>query len=404
MKILAVVYENKRKGGGLRSYTEAVLLGLKARGHEIITASKEEFPGFKNYKFKTFLFLPIIEWRELYVYRFLRKIIKKEGIDLIYCPDYKMSGPGALRAAKSLKIPFVEHYHDNWAICIKGDLLYKNREVCPGMKFSRCTNCAYPERFPWEAYKYLYFSKALKRITQADASLVVSQSLANRLREKGINKNVSVVYSPFDREEVLQVELPEATKNKLAEFVRNKIAVLFVGRLIYHRGVSLILQLAKEMKNNHPELVFVLAGEGEEKKQYEEYALKNNLTNILFLGLVPHGAMGEVYKLSQMVIFPSTLPEPFSRMIIEAMAFSLPVLASNIGGNAEAITDGVNGYLFEPQNVTAAKEKLLTLINNPEKLKAMKEAAYKRSLGFTGDKVIAKIETALINAKNHYGV
>jgi glycosyltransferase involved in cell wall biosynthesis len=63
--------------------------------------------------------------------------------------------------------------------------------------------------------------------------------------------------------------------------------------------------------------------------------------------------------------------EGFSNAIIEAMAASLPVVATNVGGNAEAVTDGISGFLVPSDDPDALSAAILRLLSDPSKAKAM---------------------------------
>jgi glycosyltransferase involved in cell wall biosynthesis len=65
---------------------------------------------------------------------------------------------------------------------------------------------------------------------------------------------------------------------------------------------------------------------------------------------------------------------------MEACACKVPVLASNVGGIPEIITDGETGYLFEPRNIGELTSKLQTMIADPEAVARVAESAYARVL------------------------
>jgi glycosyltransferase involved in cell wall biosynthesis len=88
------------------------------------------------------------------------------------------------------------------------------------------------------------------------------------------------------------------------------------------------------------------------------------------LGLFPHvrlaGSVADVERYySAMDVFALTsLAEGFSNAVLEAMAAGLPCIVTDVGGNAEAVEDGVNGYVVPPGDVTAISDKLSVLSEN----------------------------------------
>jgi glycosyltransferase involved in cell wall biosynthesis len=76
---------------------------------------------------------------------------------------------------------------------------------------------------------------------------------------------------------------------------------------------------------------------------------------------------------SDIFVLPSR-SEGFSNAIVEAMAASLPVVATNVGGNAEAVEEGVTGFIVPVDDPAALSEAISRLIANPFQAKAMGEA------------------------------
>ena len=89
--------------------------------------------------------------------------------------------------------------------------------------------------------------------------------------------------------------------------------------------------------------------------------------------------------------------EAFSLVLLEAMQFGLPVVASNVGGIPDIVADNVTGYLVPRQDACALSEKLIALINNFELRTSMGIAARKRyEENFTMD----KFESRFLNILN----
>jgi glycosyltransferase involved in cell wall biosynthesis len=75
------------------------------------------------------------------------------------------------------------------------------------------------------------------------------------------------------------------------------------------------------------------------------------------------------------MLVPSLWQEPFGLVVAEAMARALPVIASNLGGPAEIITNEINGLLVEAGNERALALAITELLNNPEKRERFGQAA-----------------------------
>ena len=87
--------------------------------------------------------------------------------------------------------------------------------------------------------------------------------------------------------------------------------------------------------------------------------------------------------------------EGFSNAIVEAMAASLPVVATNVGGNAEAVTDGVSGLIVPPEDPAALAAAIMRLLSDPGKAQEMGAAGKKlASEKFTTDAMMHQITLA----------
>jgi glycosyltransferase involved in cell wall biosynthesis len=95
--------------------------------------------------------------------------------------------------------------------------------------------------------------------------------------------------------------------------------------------------------------------------------------NITFTGSVNHSDVPLFLKEADIFVLPS-LSEGFPVVIPEAMAAGKPVVASNVGGIPDAVTDGVTGFLVAPKNAEQLAEKIVYLIEHPEEGKRMGKA------------------------------
>ena len=106
-----------------------------------------------------------------------------------------------------------------------------------------------------------------------------------------------------------------------------------------------------------------------------------------------------VWEASDIVTVPSTEPEPFGRVAIEAMSFGRPVIAAAHGGLLDIVEDGVCGLLFKPRNVDALKEAMQRLVQVPELRSSFGRAAQERQRNlFSVDAYVNGVTDALQSA------
>jgi len=153
-----------------------------------------------------------------------------------------------------------------------------------------------------------------------------------------------------------------------------KFTVLFVGKIMYKKGVDLIIKAARKMKNCD----FWLVGKGD----YEKEIKKTNLKNVKLLGYIKNKhKLNEIYNKCHCLVLPSRKykgwEELFGIVIIEAMAAGVPVIASDCVGPKEIIGDGKNGLLFEKGNLVDLASKIRLLKDNLALRKKIKEGGHK---------------------------
>lgn len=159
---------------------------------------------------------------------------------------------------------------------------------------------------------------------------------------------------------------------------QNRKYILFVGRLSdFHKGVSVLLKSLKLIVNQNKNVSLLIIGTGPDERKLKDLSKELGLEKIVnFLGHVEKN-LPIYYNASDIVVVPS-LFEAFGTVNIEAMACGKSVIASNVGGIKEIITDGKTGLLIPPGDFLKLSEKILFLLQNPEYSKKLGIAARKR--------------------------
>jgi len=148
-----------------------------------------------------------------------------------------------------------------------------------------------------------------------------------------------------------------------------------VGNVRRVKGYDILIKAAALVVAYFPNASFSIAGDVLELDYYYELqALIRDLNlndRFHFVGgitnIIHHLCTADIF------VLPSR-SEGFSNALVEAMAASLPVIASNVGGNAEAIIDGVNGLLIPPDDPNALFAAIIRLLSDPTQAKAMGSA------------------------------
>jgi L-malate glycosyltransferase len=156
---------------------------------------------------------------------------------------------------------------------------------------------------------------------------------------------------------------------------QGKVIVTTVGNIRRVKGHDVFIKAAAAIVQHLPGISFSIAGDVLEPDYFQELqALVRdlNLSNCFhFVGGVTD--LREHLSSSDIFVLPSR-SEGFSNAIVEAMAASLPVVATNVGGNAEAVEDGVSGFIVPSDDPEAMAAAITRLISDPLQAWAMGKA------------------------------
>jgi glycosyltransferase involved in cell wall biosynthesis len=359
MNILYVSYSGLGKGGAEVSLD--LLMCELSKKHNVYVASSQDFPVIRTLLYKGFRLLPNYYIQNKYLEKFLVKQIKKYKIDIIHSND-RLTTIASITAAKKTGIPVVSHYRDYWFVCPKSSSYNgkKNVKVCSTKCLFTCSNY---KRFLWDLYKLNYVQSHWKTLNQADVKIAISSTIKNKLELCKISNSV-IVPNP--------VKLDHLERRKGNG---DKVKVLFLGKLHKNKGIQNMLDII-----DFDKVDFLVAGYGPLEEFVKQYPVK-------FLGWVDPKV---AYVQADIVVVPSLWEEPFGRVVVEAMSFGIPVIASNLGGLKDIVIDGKTGYLVDPEDKIKWKEKILCLVDNPELREKMGNEALKEVKKYD-IKVIANI-------------
>jgi glycosyltransferase involved in cell wall biosynthesis len=155
----------------------------------------------------------------------------------------------------------------------------------------------------------------------------------------------------------------------------NDFVLGYCGRLSYGKGLEKLLDVFQEIVSLFPNFKLILIGDGERK----EFLSKKISDLSLGKNCIITGFQKEVtlfYKILDVFVLPSA-SESTSMVTQEAMYNKVIPLCSNVGGIAEIITDGYNGFMFNEKNFNEFKDKLIYIYENRNNLNHIKENAHK---------------------------
>lgn len=161
----------------------------------------------------------------------------------------------------------------------------------------------------------------------------------------------------------------------------SKPVVLYTGRIELNKGSLELLRSVKRVAASFSEVEFAIVG-GRHNSINDEtleraLAADDTREHVRVLGHVPWQQLAEWYRRATVFVMPSHY-ETFGISVIEAMAFGLPVVATNVGGLPEIVEDGVTGILVPPKDPDALAEAAIHLLRDPELRRRLGRAARDR--------------------------
>lgn len=198
----------------------------------------------------------------------------------------------------------------------------------------------------------------------ADAILVPSRAARTTFEKAGYAEQTIVVNAGVDHHFFAPPFKPVP---------RNIFRVCFAGRVELLKGLPYLLQAWKQLGLPNAELVLI----GEIAPEMHRLLKQWALPNVRALGQVPQSDLAKGYRASHLFVFPS-VNEGLARVLFEAMACGLPMIATERSGAEDCITQGIEGDVVPARSVEALAEAILWHYTNPEASAAMGNAARAR--------------------------
>lgn len=206
-------------------------------------------------------------------------------------------------------------------------------------------------------------------LQRADAVCAVSGPLAARIAAQGIAPGkVHVVCNGVDLAEF--ENLPSRSAGRAALGLEGEFVVGFCGSLKVWHGVDMLLAAFAEFSKDDPSARLLIVGSGPEEQSLRRAAESLGLAGVvIFTGAVSHEAVAGLLAVMDVAVAPFRAMEQFyfsPIKLFEYMAAGTCVIASRLGQMQEVIQDGVNGLLFEADDVSALVEVLRKARRTPE--------------------------------------
>jgi glycosyltransferase involved in cell wall biosynthesis len=214
------------------------------------------------------------------------------------------------------------------------------------------------EGLMWELIKAMH--------NQAQINLVTSTAMKTELSEHGV-ENIEVWQRGVDTE-LFRPELASAEmRDRLTQGHPEAPLLLYIGRLSAEKEIDRIKPVLQAI----PDARLALVGDGPYRTELEAHFAD---THTNFVGYLAGEDLASAYASADAFVFPSRT-ETLGLVLLEAMAAGCPVVAANSGGIPDIVTDGVNGFLFDPLDEAGAIVATRRLIESKAEHELMRRNA-----------------------------
>lgn len=248
--------------------------------------------------------------------------------DLIHVANPAVLGLGGLYYAKKLNLPLIASYHTHLPQYLHHYGLGMLEEVLWGLLRSGHN--------------------------QANLNLCTSTAMVEELRTHGIER-VDLWQRGVDTELFQPHKATAKMRDRLSQGHPDCQLLLYVGRLGAEKEIDRIKPVLEAIPNAR----LALVGDGPNRQTLEEHFAG---TPTHFVGYLRGEELADAYACADAFVFPSRT-ETLGLVLLEAMAAGTPVVAARSGGIPDIVTDGVNGYLFDPTDedgAISATQRLLS--------------------------------------------
>jgi glycosyltransferase involved in cell wall biosynthesis len=257
-------------------------------------------------------------------------------------------------------------------------------------------------KFSWHdhniTYSYKYYEKYLYGLCYCiyRITIVVSDAVKGKYCN---DKKINIVYSGID---VKKFSYNKNTKRTISKELKinNKIVIGYIGSLSKEKGVDFLINSFIDLRKKYNNIYLLLIGNFNDSDANNNeikkllFGLKNTEYNLLDW----KEDIEKYYCIIDILVNTTTtkLGESLGSTILEAMSSNRLVLASNTGGTAEIVSDGINGFLYIPEDKNNFIVKMSYLVDNFEKLNKVRSNARKRIVNnFNIDKMVTKFNEAI---------
>ena len=371
------------RAGGAGWSTRALALALKDAGHDVKIVTTAAGPDREGDVAVIRLEMSSGITRRSAMKETFRAALSEHARDAdVVHAQHSLSALGAL--ALEPRPRTIVTVRDHWPVCFWSTRMSEGR-LCPACTpggMWRCINGRLPRVAAPVAIPYMSWDLQDKRraLSRADAVIAVSESIAAELREASISR-VAVLPNIVDAREVRELASMTPSVALPDRFL------LFVGKLEENKAA---LDLVPAVRRSEAKLPLVVLGSGACLERIQQDATASGV-DLVTPGWTERSDVLGAMARAQALVFPSTWPEPLSRVLLEALALGTPIAAMNTGGTSELVEHERSALVAS--TVDDLGRELGRIVHDSAMRSRLKEGALERSLLFSPEALVPRYET-----------
>jgi glycosyltransferase involved in cell wall biosynthesis len=280
--------------------------------------------------------------RDVPISRKICRLLKTREFDLVHSNDNPRGDRSILLAAQLSNVPVISH-----------------------VRFSHVFDQHVDSVLSRGVTRYIYMSEAIRERFESTV---------------GRHVTGTVLYDPLTIPPRAEID-EQARQFRRTEGLEGVQLIVNVARVVPWKGLHVFLEAMAMVLRSNPNAVGLVVGDPADDSSYAEYlrTLSASLglgDRVRFVGFRSDALT--IMGAADVVVHSAIKPEPFGRVIIEAMALGKPVIAAAAGGPLESVVSGVDGILVPPGQPDLLARALEDLLANPERAAAMGRAGVEK--------------------------
>ena len=248
-----------------------------------------------------------------------------------------------------------------------------------------------PTQTKWTMLDPLYQAALSRFIVNAHRVVTTSEAMINSVPFLRRNSERCEVIPPAA--DVQKRDVDDRKQAHLRQEIEadDKKVILFVGRLVYYKGVDVLLRAMVDIED----AILVVVGKGPERETLQELASNLGIdAQVRFPGFVSEDDLPVYYSTADLFVLPSiSSSEAFGIVQVEAMMYGIPVVNTSLDtGVASVSRDGETGLTVPPGDVGALADAIQTLLFDPQLHAELSAAARNRARDFEKDYVVGQYD------------